>query len=209
MDEPDHIVSGGGDEDPVELPARRARIEVDGWLGGDAVALLGDRGEQLRQRTAVAVARGADLKRGAGTGGSSHVRGVECLGQRAGRGRHGGQVGPGVLRRSACCGRRRRDCVRVRGHEDGHRDGDRREHGQDRSRAAAGAGGVRAHQIARPRRRPLRAALRPGAVALRRDGEQGGRGGRAVEPGEPVPNDNYVVDEGHRVFSTSSRTGPR
>ena len=22
----------------------------------------------------------------------------------------------------------------------------------------------------------------------------------AVEPGEPVPNDNYVVDEGHRVF---------
>ena len=22
----------------------------------------------------------------------------------------------------------------------------------------------------------------------------------AVEPGEPVPNDNYVVDEGHRTF---------
>jgi len=42
------------------VAARGARIEVDGWLRRNAVAFLRDRGEQLRQRTAVALAPGAD-----------------------------------------------------------------------------------------------------------------------------------------------------
>jgi hypothetical protein len=31
----------------------------------------------------------------------------------------------------------------------------------------------------------------------------------AVEPGEPVPNDNYVVDEGHRTFAYVVPAGAR
>ena len=48
----------------------------------------------------------------------------------------------------------------------------------------------------------LRDAFRPGVVPQPLHGERCCcRGSRAVEPGQPVPNDNYRVDEGHRLFT--------
>ena len=40
------------------------------------------------------------------------------------------------------------------------------------------------------------ALLLSGATASKAAEEDG-----AIEPGEPVPNDNYIVDEGHRTFT--------
>jgi hypothetical protein len=61
---PDELAAGDRDDRPVERPALRACLEIDGRLGGDPVALLGDRSEEDGERQPVVLARWADLERG-------------------------------------------------------------------------------------------------------------------------------------------------
>jgi hypothetical protein len=63
MHEPDDDVACNRDDEPVEPPARRTLLDVDGGLRGDSVALLGNAGEQDRERQAVLVGRRADPER--------------------------------------------------------------------------------------------------------------------------------------------------
>jgi hypothetical protein len=66
MHRADDLGAGDRNERPVERPARGPRLDVDGRLRRDSVALLCDRGEQDCEREAVVVARGADLERRVG-----------------------------------------------------------------------------------------------------------------------------------------------
>ena len=60
------LVSFDRDERALERPARGPSLDVDRRLGGDAVALLGDRGEDDREGHAVLLASRADLEGGGG-----------------------------------------------------------------------------------------------------------------------------------------------
>ena len=59
----DYDLIGHGYQGPVEDPAVRQLPDVDRRLGGDAVPFLRDRGQQFRERTAVALGRRANRER--------------------------------------------------------------------------------------------------------------------------------------------------
>jgi hypothetical protein len=56
----DDLAARGRDQRLVEPPSLRSLLHVDRRLGRDPVALLGDRGKELRERTAVGVVGRAD-----------------------------------------------------------------------------------------------------------------------------------------------------
>jgi hypothetical protein len=113
--------------------------------------------------------------------------------------------------RRCCDGRSRGHMRSLREYQDrpqdGHQNGGGRGDCQDGRRPARRTGGVRLHQIAEAERCAVPTALDPawflsGVTANVAAAEDG-----VVTAGQPVPNDNHVVNESHRPFA-SSHGGP-
>ena len=63
VDRADDLRAGDRDERSVERPGCGSRLDVDGRLRGDPVALFRDCGEDGRHRESVVLVRRADLER--------------------------------------------------------------------------------------------------------------------------------------------------